>query len=192
MKRWIVGWIASREHKAHGKMDNLFSQPYITPPDYDTVEFLSKKEILLAQKCAVNEYERCQQGNATARQEVPPQQVDAGGMRMMNNALWIPERAVELQLRLCVEAYCRSAGHRAYEATLGEIKRSLWHGQRWRRMSKSLCRIVCFVSLLFLDTKCHARLVRQHATKLNEIMHFSFLYIGLKRREVLVLYTSQG
>jgi hypothetical protein len=30
----------------------------------------------------------------------PTQQVDAGGLRMMNNAPWIPERAVELQL-LC-------------------------------------------------------------------------------------------
>jgi ribosomal protein L31E len=43
-------------------------------------------------------------------------------MRMMNNAQWIPERTVELQLRLRVEAHCRSAGHRAYEATLGAIK----------------------------------------------------------------------
>jgi hypothetical protein len=40
----------------------------------------------------------------------------------MNNALWIPEHAVELQLRLCVEAHCRSSGHRAYEATLGAIE----------------------------------------------------------------------
>jgi hypothetical protein len=44
---------------------------------------------------------------------------------MMNNALWIPERAVELQLRLCVEAHCRSAGHRAHEATLGAIKENV-------------------------------------------------------------------
>jgi hypothetical protein len=58
--------------------------------------------MLLAQQSAVNEYERSQQSNATARQEIPPQQVDAGGMRMMDNALWIPERAVELQLRWCV------------------------------------------------------------------------------------------
>jgi hypothetical protein len=68
------------------------------------VEFPSKKKILLVQQSAVNENERCQQGNAIARQEVPPQQVDAGGMRMMNNALWIPERVVELQLRLCTVA----------------------------------------------------------------------------------------
>jgi hypothetical protein len=105
MTRWGVGWIAGSEHKKHGKMANLFAQPYISPPDYDMVEFPSKKEILLAQQSVVNEHERFQQGNATARQEVPPQQVDAGGMRMMNNALWIPERAVELQLRLCVEAH---------------------------------------------------------------------------------------
>jgi hypothetical protein len=88
---------------------SLFAQPYISPPDYDTVEFPSKKEILLVQQSAVNKCERCQQSNAMARQEVPPQQVDASSMRMMNNALWIPERAVELQLRLCVEAHCLSA-----------------------------------------------------------------------------------
>jgi hypothetical protein len=91
-----------------------------------------------------------------ARQEEPPQQVDAGGMGMIKNALWIPERGVELQLRLCVEAHCRSAGHRAYEATLGAIKEYVY-GQRWPRMSRSLCRTVCTVSLLFVETKCHAR-----------------------------------
>jgi hypothetical protein len=91
-------------------MASLFAQPYISPPDNDTVDFPSKNKIRLVQQSAVDGYERCQQSTATARQEVPPQQVDAGGMRMMNNALWIPERAAELQLRLCVEAHCRSAG----------------------------------------------------------------------------------
>jgi Integrase zinc binding domain len=134
MTRWRVGWVAGSENKAHGKMSSLFSQPYISPPDYDTVESPSKKEILLVQKSAVDEYERCQQGNAMARQEAPPQQVDAGGMRTMNNALWIPERAVELQLHLCVEAHCRSAGHIAYEATLGAIKESM----AWTTMAKDV------------------------------------------------------
>jgi hypothetical protein len=40
---------------------------------------------------------------------------------MMSNALWIPERAVELQLRLCVKVHCRSTRHRAYKDTLGAI-----------------------------------------------------------------------
>jgi hypothetical protein len=52
-------------------MASLFSQPYISPPDYDTVELLSKKNILLAHHIAVNEYERYQQSNATACQEAP-------------------------------------------------------------------------------------------------------------------------
>jgi hypothetical protein len=120
--RWGVGWVAGSENKAHGKMASLFAHPYISPPDYDTVEFPSKRDILLVQQSSVDKYECCQQSNATAGQEVPPQQFDAGGMRMMNNALWIPEHAVELQLRLCVEAHCLSAGHRAYEVTLGAIE----------------------------------------------------------------------
>jgi Integrase zinc binding domain len=98
------------------------------------VEISSKKKILLLPQSAVNEYERCKQGNATSRQEVPPQQVDAGGMRMMNNALWIPERAVELHLRFCVEAHCRSEGHRAYEATLRAIKEYV----AWTTMAKDV------------------------------------------------------
>jgi hypothetical protein len=134
MTRLGVWWIAASESKAHGKMASLFVQPYISPPEYDTVEFPSKTEILLVQQSAVNEYERCKQSNETARQEVQPQQVDAGGMRMMNNALWISERAVELQLCLCVEAHCRSVGHKAYEATLGAIKEYV----AWTTMAKDV------------------------------------------------------
>jgi hypothetical protein len=37
-------------------MASFFAQPYITPPDYDTVKFPSKKDILLVQQSAVNEY----------------------------------------------------------------------------------------------------------------------------------------
>jgi RNase H-like domain found in reverse transcriptase len=59
MTRWGVGLVAGSENKAHGKMASLFAQPYISPPDYDTVEFSSKKDIILAQQSAVAEYERC-------------------------------------------------------------------------------------------------------------------------------------
>jgi hypothetical protein len=51
------------------------------------VEFSSKKEILLSQKSAVQEYERGQQSKVNARREEPPQKVGAGGVKMMNNAL---------------------------------------------------------------------------------------------------------
>jgi Integrase core domain/Integrase zinc binding domain len=100
---------------------------------------------------------------------------------MMNNALWIPERAVELHLRLCVEAHCRSAGHRAYEATLGAIKQYV----AWTTMAKDV--------KVFLQNYLHCvatipgdKLTRSLGTQLdrtkpNEILHFDFLYIGLSR-----------
>jgi hypothetical protein len=175
MTRWVIGWTAGSENKAHGKMDSLFAQPYISPPDYDTVEFPSKKEILLVQQSSINEYERCQQSNATARQEVPPQQVDAGGKRMMNNALLVPERAVELQIRLCVDALCRSAGHRAYEATLGAIKEY----KAWKTMAKD---VKVFVqNCLHCVATVPGDKVPRPLGKPNEILHFDFLYIGLSR-----------
>jgi hypothetical protein len=181
MKKWGVEWIAGSENKAHGKMASLFAQPYISPPDYDTVDFPSKKEILLVQQSSVNEYERCQQSNETAGQEVPPQQVDAGGMRMINDAPWIPECAVELQLRLCVEAHCRSVGHRAYEATLGAIKEYV----AWTTMAKDVKDFVqnClhFVATIPGDKVPRPLGAQLHATKPNGILHLDILYIGLSR-----------
>jgi hypothetical protein len=178
MTRWGVGWIEGSEHKAHA---SLFSQPYISPPDYDTVEFPSKKEILLVQQSAVDEYERCQQGSAMARQEVPPQQVDVGGMRMMNNALWIPVCAVELQLSLCMEAHCCSTRHRAYEETLCAIKEYVV----WTAMAKDVKVFVqnCLhcVATVPGDKVPRPLGTQIHATKPNEILHFDFLYIGLSR-----------
>jgi hypothetical protein len=128
-----------------------------------------------------NEYEICPQSNATARQEVPQQQVDAGGTKMMKNALWIPERVVELQLRLCVEAHCRSAGHRADEAPLGAIKEYV----AWTTMAKDVKVFVqnwlhC-VATIPDDVVSRPLGTQLHATKLNEILHFDFLYIGLSR-----------
>jgi hypothetical protein len=90
MTRWGVGWIAGIEQNAHGKMASLFAHPYIYPPDYDKIEFPWNKDILMALKNAVQEYERSHHSRATARREEPPQQVDSGCMRMMNNALWVP------------------------------------------------------------------------------------------------------
>jgi hypothetical protein len=67
-----VGWIVGSEHKAHGKVASLYAEPYISLPDYDTVEFPSKKEILPEHQSAIIKHERCQQSNVTDRREVPP------------------------------------------------------------------------------------------------------------------------
>jgi Integrase zinc binding domain len=145
------------------------------------------------QQSDVNEFERCQQSNTTACQEAPAQQVDTGGIRMVNNALWIPERAVELQLRLCVQAHCRSAGHRAYEATLGAIKEYV----AWTTMAKDVKVFVknCLHCVATIPEDKVLRLLgtQLHATKPSEILHFDFpVHRVVKSREVSVLATSQG
>jgi hypothetical protein len=136
---------------------------------------------VLAQTSAVKECERGQHGKATARREEPPQQADAIGMGMEKNALWILELAVELQLSLCVEAHCRSAGRRAYEATLGAIKEYV----AWTTMEGDVKVFVqnCLHSVATIpgDTVTRPLGTQLHTTKPNEILHFDFLYIELSR-----------
>jgi hypothetical protein len=102
-------------------------------------------------------------------------------MRMMNNALLVPECAVDLQLHLCVEAHCRSAGHRAYEATLGAIKEYV----AWTTMSKDVKVFVqnCLhcVESITGDKVPRPLGTQLHETKPNEILHFDSRYIGLSR-----------
>jgi hypothetical protein len=100
---------------------------------------------------------------------------------MMNNALSIPECAANLQLRLCVEVNCRSAGHRAYEVTLGAIKEYV----AWTTMAKDVKVFVqnCLhcVATIPRDKVPRPLGTQLHATKPNEILHFDYLYIGLSR-----------
>jgi hypothetical protein len=100
---------------------------------------------------------------------------------MIKNTLWIPKRTVELQIRFCVEAHCRSAGHRAYEATLGAIKKYV----AWTTITKDVKVFVqnCFhcVATIPGDKSPRPLGTQLHATKPNEILHFDFLYIGLSR-----------
>jgi Integrase zinc binding domain len=109
-------------------------------------------------------------------------------IRIMNNALWIPERAVELQLRLCVQAHCRSAGHRSYEATLGAIKEYV----AWTTMAKDFKVFVQnswhFVATIHGNRGPRPLGMQLHANKLNEILHFDTLYIGLSSAARTILF----
>jgi transposase InsO family protein len=100
---------------------------------------------------------------------------------MMNNALWNTECAVEVQLRLCVEAHSRSTGHREYEETLGAIKEYV----AWTTVAKDVKVFVqnCLhcVATIRGDKVPRPLSTQLHATKPNEILHFDFLYIWLSR-----------
>jgi transposase InsO family protein len=80
-----------------------------------------------------------------------------------------------------VETHCLSAGHRAYEATLGAIKEYV----AWTTMVKDV-KVFVQNCLHCVATVPGDRMPRPlgtqlHATKHNEILHFDFLYIGLSR-----------
>jgi hypothetical protein len=100
---------------------------------------------------------------------------------MISNALRIPERAVEPQVRLCVDAHCRSARHRAYEATLCAIKENV----TWTTMAKDVKVFVqnCLhcVANIPGDKVPRPLGTQLHAAKPNEILQIDFLYIGLSR-----------
>jgi hypothetical protein len=102
-------------------------------------------------------------------------------MRMMNSALWIPHHAVELHLRMCMEAHCRSAGHIAYGVTLGAIKEYV----AWITMAKDvkvlLQNYLHCVATIPGDKVPGPLSTQLHAIKPTEILHFDFLCIGLSR-----------
>jgi hypothetical protein len=145
------------------------------------VEFPSKKEILLVQQSAVNEYELCQQSNATARQELPPQQVYADSMRMMNNALLITECQYSC-------SYACVCSHTAALQGTEHTKRRLAQSKEyvaWTMMAKDVKVFVqnCLhcVATIPGDKVPRPLSAQLHATKPNEILHFDFLYIGLSK-----------
>jgi Integrase zinc binding domain len=100
---------------------------------------------------------------------------------MMNNAVRISGRAVELQIRLCVEAHCRSTGHRSYEATLGAVRKFM----AWTTMAKDVKVFVQnylhYVATISGDKIPRLLGTQLYATKPNEIQRCDFLYIGLSR-----------
>jgi hypothetical protein len=96
---------------------------------------------------------------------------------MINNALWILERAVELQLRLCVEAHCRSAEHRAYGATLGAIKEYLASTMA-KDVKVFVQNYLHCVATIPGDKVPRPLDTQLHATKYNEILHSDFFTLG--------------
>jgi Integrase zinc binding domain len=95
---------------------------------------------------------------------------------------------------ICVEAHCRSAGHRAYEVKLCAIKEYV----SWTTMAKDV-KVLVQNCLHCVATTPGDKVPRPlgtqlHATKPNEILHFDFPHPHwvVKKREMLALTTSQG
>jgi transposase InsO family protein len=79
-----------------------------------------------------------------------------------------------------VEAHCRSAGHRAYEATLGAFKEYVaWTVMADVKVFVQNC-LHC-VATIPGDKVPRPLGTQLYATKPNEIIHFGFLIIGMSR-----------
>jgi hypothetical protein len=162
MTRCEVGWKTGSEHKAHSKMASLFALPYIGQPDYDTVEFPSKKEIFTgaAECCQLVRAMQAMQGDCSSRRTVAA-----------NRCWWheddeqftMDSRACRLvaakfvrggTLLLCRTQRVRSDARRNQGVCGIDI-----HGQG----CQGLCaEPICTVSIRFLETECPARWVRSY------------------------------
>jgi hypothetical protein len=93
------------------------------------MDFPSKKDILLVQQSAANDNDNFQQSNATARHEVPPQQVDAGGMRMIKTMHYGFPSVQSSCSYACARR--RTAALQGTERTKRRLaqSRSMWHRQ---------------------------------------------------------------
>ncbi|CAN0274200.1 unnamed protein product, partial [Scytosiphon promiscuus] len=93
-------------------------------------------------------------------------------------ALWIPDDANELQLRLLVCAHCGEAGHRGREATMERLRPACY----WTGMEKDVATFVTDC-LNCVDSRGGGKMPRPfgettHGTEVNSCLHFDFLYIG--------------
>jgi hypothetical protein len=158
----------------------IFAQPYIMPADEDKPEFPAKQVILMAQKTANADYNHCKLaiGNGdkkTSNAEEQPVKVGTRGVRMVGDSMWVPAKAVDLQLRLCVEAHCGAGGHRGYNATLIAIEEYV----NWVDMDKD-GKVFVQNCMHCVSSASGEKISRPlgtqiHATRPNEILHFGFL-----------------
>jgi hypothetical protein len=116
LSRWGAGYQLDQVAATY-LLGALFKAPYQLAESERTLPNL--KDILQAQKKALkkksNKNTPCAQGQQ--------------GVRVYDDgAIWIPDTALDLQLRICVVAHCDCAGHRGTQAT-GAIIESRSDGQ---------------------------------------------------------------
>ncbi len=95
--------------------------------------------------------------------------------------IFIPDDDEELQLGICVAANCGLGGHRGLAATTKVLKDML----RWAAMDadiKAFVQSFLVCTLSGSGSKIPRPLGQQiHATRVFELLHFSFLYLGESR-----------
>ncbi|KAG3194621.1 hypothetical protein PC128_g9193 [Phytophthora cactorum] len=92
--------------------------------------------------------------------------------------VWIPDDAVELQVRICVVGHFGVAGHRGVATTLEKIANEFF----WKNIEKDIevfvRRCLHCASTLGGPPQPHLLGEAMHAERPNELIHWDFLYMG--------------
>ena len=97
--------------------------------------------------------------------------------RSSEERIWIPDKNVDLQLRILVIAHTAGGGHRGIETTLRNVKKYF----QWKQMAqdvKTFCRTCLHCTVNQNEVIPRPLAETLHATKPNQVLHYDFLYIG--------------
>ncbi|KAF0702603.1 hypothetical protein AaE_015828 [Aphanomyces astaci] len=111
-----------------------------------------------------------------AEHEIKLDTGDLWQLRLVNQVLWVPDEASELQLRLCVCAHASLAGHRASGPTLDSLVAFCW----WTTMEKD---VQFFVDRCLDCASVSGGAPRPlgealHSAKPNGLLHWDYLFMG--------------
>jgi RNase H-like domain found in reverse transcriptase/Integrase zinc binding domain len=158
-----------KQMPASNVLGALFQAPFQvadSPP-----ELPSLQDILIEQKKAMK-----------GHKDAAPAAQGPNGLHLFDDgAIWIPQNATNLQLRICVAAHCGCAGHRGTKATLAKIE----HKVRWDSLKADVdtfmksC-LLCKVSASG-DSVPTPMSETLHSDQVGEILHFDYMYMGPSR-----------
>ena len=97
--------------------------------------------------------------------------------RSSEERIWIPDKNVDLQLRILVIAHTAGGGHRGIETTLRNVKKYF----QWTQMAqdvKTFCRTCLHCTVNQNEVIPRPLAETLHASKPNQVLHYDFLYIG--------------
>jgi RNase H-like domain found in reverse transcriptase len=169
VSRWGAGYQRDQVAAPH-LLGALFQAPYQLAESERTLPNL--QDILQAQKTALKKKSNSNAPCAQGQQEV--RFYDDG-------AIWIPDAALDVQLRNCVVAHCGCAGHRDTQATRAIIESKV----RWSTLKADVDKFMASCLLWKLSQGGEAVPVPHaetiHTDEPSRILHFDYLYLGPSR-----------
>ncbi|KAF0774600.1 hypothetical protein AaE_001700 [Aphanomyces astaci] len=101
---------------------------------------------------------------------------DPWTMRLVEDRLWIPDDAMELQLRLCVCAHASLAGHRGADLTMENLSKFCWWTTQKTNVQFFVGRCLHCASVAGSTPRPLGEAL--HSDKPNGLLHWDFVFMG--------------